>query len=70
MIKNEWKQCKSKQRYRDEHTANFYRRVCEQKRGHKLDYYWCPNCHGFHLTSLITDVNYYPMYEEMVDAIA
>lgn len=46
-----WKQCKSKKRYRDEHFANYYRRIFEQERGVKLDYYWCPYCKGFHLTS-------------------
>ena len=49
--KSIWKQCKRKNRYRDEHTANLYRRKFEQERGKKLDYYWCPYCNGFHLTS-------------------
>ena len=47
-----WRQCKRKNRYRDEHTANYYKRKCEQSRGTKLDYYWCPYCNGFHLTSM------------------
>lgn len=53
MDKNVWRQCKSKARYRDEHTANWYRRKCEQKRGTKLDYYWCGYCKGYHLTSRV-----------------
>lgn len=51
MEKSIWRQCKRKNRYRDEHTANYYRRKFEQERGKKLDYYWCPYCNGFHLTS-------------------
>lgn len=51
--KNVWTTCKSKHRYRDEHIANIYRRKCEQHRGKKLDYYWCPYCNGFHFTSQI-----------------
>lgn len=46
-----WRQCRSKIRYRDEHTANHYRKKCERERGKKLDYYWCGHCGGFHLTS-------------------
>ena len=52
MDKSIWKQCKRKNRYRDEHTANYYRRIYERERGKKLDYYWCPYCNGFHLTSV------------------
>lgn len=48
---NHWSSCASKKRYRDEHTANLLRRKYEQLRGKKLDYYWCPYCRGFHLTS-------------------
>lgn len=51
MTKSIWRQCKRKRRYRDEHAANYFRRIYEQKRGKKLDYYWCPYCNGFHLTS-------------------
>ena len=46
-----WRQCRSKNRYRDEHTANYYRKKCERERGTKLDYYWCGHCKGYHLTS-------------------
>ena len=46
-----WRQCKSKHRYKDEHTANQFRKKCERERGVKLDYYWCGHCGGFHLTS-------------------
>lgn len=49
--KRTWNQCRKKNRYRDEHTANLYRRKFEEARGTKLDYYWCAYCHGFHLTS-------------------
>ena len=55
MSKSVWRMCKKKKRYRDEHMANYYKRICERERGTKLDYYWCPHCHGFHLTS--TDVD-------------
>lgn len=51
MGKSTWNQCGKKNRYRDEHAANFYKRKCERERGQKLDYYWCPYCKGFHLTS-------------------
>lgn len=49
--KRTWNQCGKKNRYRDEHTANLYRRKCEMEHGVKLDYYWCAYCNGFHLTS-------------------
>lgn len=45
-----WWQCGRKNRYRDEHEANYRRKMCERARGVKLDYYWCPHCNGFHLT--------------------
>lgn len=63
MDKSIWRQCKRKNRYRDEHTANYYRRKLEQKRGKKLDYYWCPHCNGFHLTSVEIYVRDYDMGE-------
>lgn len=46
-----WRQCGSKRRYRDEHTANKFRKLFEKERGKKLDYYWCEYCRGYHLTS-------------------
>lgn len=49
--KSIWNQCGRKNRYRDEHTANYYCRVLGEERGVKLDYYWCAYCNGFHLTS-------------------
>lgn len=49
--KRNWNQCRKKNRYRDEHTANLYRRKFELARGTKLDYYWCAYCNGYHLTS-------------------
>ena len=51
MKKNIWGQCKRKKRYRDDHTANYYKKKFEQARGQKLDYYWRPYCNGYHLTS-------------------
>ncbi|MBR6849977.1 MAG: hypothetical protein IKM88_07070 [Lachnospiraceae bacterium] len=48
-----WKQCGRKKRYRDEHTANQYRKLFEQLRGRRLDYYWCKYCNGYHLTSSV-----------------
>ena len=51
MTYSEWRQCGRKKRYRDEHTANLYRKMFERERGKKLDYYWCYFCKGFHLTS-------------------
>lgn len=48
-----WRECKRKHRYRDEHSANHYRKICERERGKKLDYYWCPHYNGFHLTSMV-----------------
>lgn len=47
----EWRQCGCKKRYKDEHAANKYRKIFENERGIKLDYYWCCYCNGFHLTS-------------------
>lgn len=49
-----WNQCGRKIRYRDEHTANQYRKKCEKERGVKLDYYWCNFCGGYHLTSKVS----------------
>ncbi len=51
-----WRQCGRKKRYRDEHTANHYRKIFEHERGKRLDYYWCQHCNGFHLTSCIKDM--------------
>ncbi len=51
MTKSMWNQCGRKKRYRDEHTANHFRKLFEQERGKKLDYYWCTYCKGYHLTS-------------------
>ena len=48
-----WKTCKSKKRYRDEHDANFYKKKHSREYGLRFDYYWCPYCTGFHLTSKI-----------------
>lgn len=39
MCRSIWKQCKSKNRYRDEHAANYYRRLDERERGKKLNYF-------------------------------
>ena len=52
-----WRQCGRKRRYRDEHTANHYRKMFEQERGRRLDYYWCKYCNGFHLTSSVDDID-------------
>ena len=57
MSRKIWYQCGRKNRYRDEHTANYYRRVFEAQRGRKLDYYWCTYCNGFHLTSLVDEIS-------------
>lgn len=51
MRKSIWRQCKSKNRYRNEHEVNLYRKMYERERGKKLDYYYCVYCKGFHLTS-------------------
>ncbi len=51
MVYKIWRQCGRKKRYRDEHTANQYRKLFERERGKKLDYYWCCYCRGYHLTS-------------------
>ena len=63
MGKSIWRQCKRKNRYRDEHAANYYRRKFEQERGKKLDYYWCPYCNGFHLTSAEINTKDYDLEE-------
>lgn len=64
MKKGVWKMCGSKHRYRDEHAVNYFKRMCEQQRGQKLDYYWCPHCKGYHLTSAEF------VYEEVYNAAA
>ena len=52
MSRKQWNQCGRKNRYRDEHQVNLFRRKFEKERGQKLDYYWCKYCNGFHLTSM------------------
>lgn len=47
-----WKQCKSKYRYKDEHEAYAHARKYSIERGTELDYYPCPYCNGWHLTSV------------------
>lgn len=69
MKKSFWKQCGRKNRYRDEHIANYYRRLYEKERGKKLDYYWCPHCNGFHLTSIELDPKYYDYVETDRDVV-
>lgn len=51
MKKSIWRQCTSKRRYKDEHTANHYRKMYQRERGKQLDYYWSVYCRGYHLTS-------------------
>lgn len=51
MDRKVWNMCGKKKRYRDEHSANQYRKKAEAERGKSFDYYWCPYCKGFHLTS-------------------
>ena len=70
MNKSIWRQCKRKNRYRDEHAANYYRRKFEQERGKKLDYYWCPYCNGFHLTSLEINTKDYDFDETRRQVVA
>ena len=70
MGKSIWRQCKRKNRYRDEHTANYYRRKFEQERGKKLDYYWCPYCNGFHLTSAEINTKDYDLEETRRPVVA
>lgn len=42
------------------------RQICiEEKRGKKLDYYWCPHCNGFHFASVEIYVKDYDMEEMM-----
>lgn len=64
MDRSFWRQCGSKNRYRDEHTVNYYKRMYERERGQKLDYYWCTHCKGFHLTSTAFKPKYYD-YDEL-----
>lgn len=68
MEKSIWRQCKRKNRYRDEHTANYYKRKYEQERGKKLDYYWCGYCNGFHLTSVEGNMQDYE-WEETTSSV-
>lgn len=51
MDRKKWEMCGRKKRYKDEHMANYYRRKFQSDRAVVLDYYWCPYCHGYHLTS-------------------
>ena len=60
--KIEWRQCKRKNRYRDMHAVNQYKKMCERSRGKKRDFYWCDICNGYHLTSLeATEENGYKL---------
>lgn len=70
MGKSKWTKCGRKNRYRDEHTANYYRKMYEKQRGKKLDYYWCPYCSGFHLTSMEVNMKYYSRLEVSDEAVA
>lgn len=65
-MKSIWRECKSKNRYRDEHTVNSYKKLYERRRGKKLDYYWCKYCKGFHLTSSVFIVEEVDVDEESV----
>ena len=65
-----WKQCKGKNRYRDEHAANYFRRKFEEERGRKLDYYWCPYCNGYHLTSAEVNMEVFDMEEPRGQVVA
>lgn len=69
MKKSIWKQCKSKNRYRNEHEVNQYRKMYEEKRGKELDYYWCVYCKGYHLTSAesFMSKNYMTLTREFFD---
>ena len=57
MKKSIWRQCTSKKRYKDEHTANHYRKMYQRERGKQLDYYWCAYCNGYHLTSVVGNLS-------------
>ncbi len=59
MKKSIWRQCTSKRRYKDEHTANHYRKMYQRERGKQLDYYWCVYCRGYHLTSTESQMEKY-----------
>ena len=63
MSKSLWSQCTSKKRYKDEYSANRYRKICQRARGVKLDYYWCHYCNGFHLTSTVNNVTGVPLLD-------
>lgn len=60
MDKSIWRQCKRKNRYRDEHAANYYRKKFEQARGQKLDYYWCSYYNGYVLLSMLSVIAVVP----------
>lgn len=49
--------CRKKVRYRTEGEVSKARHKCERTRGVKLEYYFCPYCEGFHLTSNISDID-------------
>ena len=70
MDKSIWRQRKRKNRYRDEHMANSYRRKFEQERGKQLDYSWCPYCNGFHLTSVEIKIKDYDFDETERQVVA
>ena len=55
-----WRQCGRKKRYKNEHDANYFRKLFEKEREKKLDYYWCEFCNGYHLTSR-ESYSYYPV---------
>lgn len=50
---DEYKACKRKYRYKNEHEALQGIKKARVDRGAELDYYACPFCKGFHLTKYI-----------------
>ena len=66
MKKSTWRQCGSKKRYRDEHEVGLRKKMCERERGIKLDYYWCGNCKGYHLTSREAIIEFTYFFQESV----
>lgn len=54
-LKDRYRQCYKKRRYKSEHDARLSANNCMAKRGKPLRVYRCPVCNGWHITGSIRD---------------
>lgn len=45
------RECKGKKRYSSEHDVRQTIKTCQKYRDVQLDFYYCENCLGYHITS-------------------